>query len=611
MDGYVFWAVVFFLGTAVASAATQFYFTRKILSSVPTLTRLQVLFGVFICLLPFPLLALDVDAALAAKDAMAAGATVPTATVTSTASDGSTLQAGVPVSSADGWINAWWMTMFFGTQILGWITLPIAQSFDESGEFTPKAKFKWAIKENIRLYIILAVVAVVLMGYLIFLKGVRDVGGIVSLCLAAANAFGLTILVIFLGSGVFGFPRRMWQLADPRWLLEEEFVAARLISEDLDAARLDLSSLRGELARMDPSVSDHDRPYFVMMLEKISSITTNYGGGGSALAIRDAAVSSSARGGKTYTSLTLMNMELRRLGKLIRRLHTQFQTSVAMCISLDKAAGTGGSWYWTIGRKPLLRLGAICALCLSVFVLINEILVPFNHITGISLSLLQIFIRNQATRFIASMTLLCYVASCAFWSTVKFRVFDTYVLVPGVTDAASLCFFATFMTRLIMPLCYNFLLMADMVGGQWGITYSRLFGAMNVVDLLGVWFNRFMPLFIPIIAVLIELGIIHRMLAWAGFESFEVSSESKILRQQQMGEGRAIVMRHGNVELTAVTTIAAEGGQGVMSGIAHAVTNVVAPSDPERSREEKAKKYAEWKAKQQPSGSGGNGKESD
>jgi hypothetical protein len=569
MDTYVFWAVVFFLATGAVAIVVQLYFTRRVLSSIPAVTHAFVAFGTFICFMPFPLLALDIDAALSARDIG-------------------------QKSSADSWVHGWWMTMFFATNILGWVVLPILQSFDESGEFTTKKKLIWSFRENVRLYIILGIVAVLALGYLIFIMDVHDISGVVSLCLACANAFGLIVLVIFLGCGLFGFPRRVWKLSDPIGLLQEEYHAVRDYNDDLDSALLDLAALRVELAKMDPNVLEADRPHFVKMLEIVADIQRVHPSVPSS--IRD-----SANKSKTYASLAVVNMELRRLKKLIRRLDSLLNTTVDRCVELDHVIAKG-SWFWTVGRKPLFRIAAIAALLLSLFVLTSEIVIPFNHMTGIPLSIMQVLVLNPVTRFVSSMVVLCYIASCAFWSTAKFKVFDTYVLVPGTTDAATLCFFVTFLTRLIMPLCYNFLLMADIIDPQYGVTYSRLFGSMNVVVLLGTWFNRFMPIFIPIVAVLIELGIIHRMLAWAGFESFEVSEEGKVQRQQNIEEGRMLVAQKKGVELRTVTVGTEMTPGNMASSIASTISNVVAPTDPAKEKAEKERRYAEWKAKQREKG---------
>merc|ERR1719333_1427518 len=101
---------------------------------IPYATHASLLLSIFLCVLPFPLLALDVDAALESVD------------------------AGRTESYVDSWISVWWMLIFFATQVMAWVVLPILQEYDGAGQFTPGARFKHAIKENVRMYIVLGIV---------------------------------------------------------------------------------------------------------------------------------------------------------------------------------------------------------------------------------------------------------------------------------------------------------------------------------------------------------------------------------------------------------------------------------------------------------------------
>jgi hypothetical protein len=129
-----------------------------------------------------------------------------------------------------------------------------------------------------------------------------------------------------------------------------------------------------------------------------------------------------------------------------------------------------------------------------------------------------------------------------------------------------MCFVVTFLTRLILPLCYNFLWMANLTHSANNVAYSAFFGNMNVVKFLGEWFNQFMPVFIPILAVLIEMKVVHRFLQWVGVDGFETGEESVAARRQAIAEGRSMVAQYAPVELERVvigaTTSSSAGSSG-------------------------------------------------
>jgi hypothetical protein len=563
MDIYVLWAVIFFLACGAISAAVLYYYVKDSYTTIAWGTHVSLVFSIFICILPFPLLVIDVDAAL------------------------SSLSEGASVSVADSWIAVWWMLIFFSTQIMAWGVLPIAQEYDGAGQFTPGARFKHAVKENIKMYIILGIISAVLMGYIFFLKGVTTVTGMVSLVMAMANSFGLVLLVIFLACGLLGVPKLLWHLSSPRLILAEGYRRVRQLHEELDIAKTEMTMIRSEVVRRDPLVDDAERCNLAVMLDEISMLEKF-------VPLSHTNVSTSradtAMQGKNLVEL---NAELKRTIRICRRTMYQFRTQMKECLQLDRVvSGAENSKYWMVIRQPLLMILAIATGILTLLVMWSEIVVPFQTVTTSRISVVEIVVNNPPTRFIGCVLFLYYTAGCCYWAVFQFKVFDTYAVVPRVSDGASLCFIVTFLTRVLMPLCYHFLFMSDLTQSHTLVTYSRLFGNVDVVVFLGQWFNRFMPIFVPILAVLIELKVIHRLMQWIGVEGFETGIDSAIQRQQDEEEGRQIVGREMNTELRQINagspippTTPAE------AKVAAAVAGVPAKKDPAVS-----KRYEDWKA---------------
>ena len=575
MDTYVFWACVFFMACALVSVLIHFLLARE--STIAHATHAFLVIALFLCTIPFPLLVLDVNAALSAPDP-----TDPTEH---------------PVNPVSSWARGWWLAIFFLTQVWAWVLLPIAQEYDQAGEFDPVGRIKTAIKNNVKMYIALGVVAGILMGYIIFLKGIHTFQGVVALCLAAANAFGLLLLVIFLSYGLSGVPRRLWHNSDPKLLLAETYRDARNVHDDLDIAKTDLTILRADVARMDPTVSDAERPHLVTILESISQLERS-------VALTHTGVSERGRDNPKHTNLVEVHAEVKRAVRLCRRLNYQWNVAVQLAVRLDGVvSGKESSMYWSVVRRPLLKVFAVVCVILTILVLWSELVIPFQAMKpGLRISIVEMVVLNPSTRFLGSVVFLYYMAGCAYWSIYQFRLFDIFVVVPRISDGASLCFSATFLTRLLLPLCYNFLYVADLthtdpnsphsVGGA-PVTYSVLFGNMDVVDFLGKWFNRCIPIFIPILVVLIELKVIHKLLQWIGVEGFEVGEESILVKAQQMEEGRALISRSAGVELTDIRSARerdVEMGSPSTASAAAAPARSAPPA-------ERGQRYAEWKAK--------------
>lgn len=103
-----------------------------------------------------------------------------------------------------------WRAIYFSILILTWLILPIAQEYETAGEFTVKDKLKRAVINNLIIYGIFALLGVLFLLYLL-LKDQLDFETLIPLAMAASNAFGMFLVVIFLSHGLVAVPRALWR----------------------------------------------------------------------------------------------------------------------------------------------------------------------------------------------------------------------------------------------------------------------------------------------------------------------------------------------------------------------------------------------------------------
>jgi hypothetical protein len=89
---------------------------------------------------------------------------------------------------------------------LTWILLPIAYEYEEAGEFSIKDKLKRAIINNLIIYGVFILIGLLGLAYLILSHRV-DIANLPPVMLAASNAFGMLLVVIFLSHGLTAIPR--------------------------------------------------------------------------------------------------------------------------------------------------------------------------------------------------------------------------------------------------------------------------------------------------------------------------------------------------------------------------------------------------------------------
>lgn len=564
--GYVASSVLFFIGSAAAALGTHYRYCKKSYGSIPLFTHCSILLSILVCILPFPLLVLDVDAALSSNGGLE-------------------------------WMKDLWLFIMATTQVMAWVVLPICQEYDSAGEFTSNRAIKRSIKENVKMYVILGVVVGLLFAYIVFLKGVSSLSEIFALGIAAANAFGLFLIVIFLASGLVGVPRMLYRSADPEALLRTHYYNAQDIQEDLDLAAMDLAEIKAELAVMDPRVSDADRPHLSMMLEALSDADRDiplYHTAASRLRMTNFKAAESSEVSTEH--LEALHAKLKRAIKVATRMNYMWDSTLRHCKELDKiingAAETNNAVtkVWITFRRQIYLVASLLAFIMTVLVLWSELVLPFQSKSATALSVATVVIQSPL-HFIGSIVFLFYMAGCSYWATFQFKVFEVYHVLPSVSDATSLCFIATFLTRLLMPLCYNFLNIAGLTGKDSKVEYSLLFGSMDVVDILGPWFNKFIPVFIPLVAVLIVVRVFDKLLLLFGVErhSADDMENEKVL--QQIQAGRRLIVTATGCEMAAVSPRSNTSGE-------HHHSSHAASSGPSKPNEPaKGQRYAEFLAK--------------
>ena len=561
----IIWGLIFLLCSAVAAVAILYYYTKETSKMFPIPTYISLFLSVFVCVIPFPLLALDMNAALAAKS------------------------AGLSSNPESPWFGPVWYMIFMTTQVTAWLLLPISQGYVLSGEFTVKKRLKASLMSNLVTYAILGVVGAALLGYMIVLKGLRSVSDVVALCLACSNAFGLIVLVIFLASGLVAIPKMLWRMGDAQSVLNNYYKEACQLFDPLQDAVTDFWVIKEEITKLNARISDENRPYYDIMLEEVANVeaklregfpmtTRPYDKNGHAAATGEDA---------DHAHLVDLNARLKALTKVVTRTKYMWSVAIFKCAKYDdvvngRSGGHAGRLtllFWKTFATPLFLIASLCTWALSLMILWSELILPFRAMTSSPLGLIELTI-DSPIHFVGTTVFLFYMAVTSYWANFQLKINDTYHIVPGNSDPVSMCFNATFLTRLIMPLCYNFLWMGNITDKSDLVTYAELFGRMNVVAILGDWFNRFIPLFIPIIALLIESKILNKILTSIGVEEkFSIhdlqNTDDAVIRNARDEVDRAIRdLRGGEGGPVSISGVRRNGAGGENNGIGGGASSV-------------------------------------
>ncbi len=155
---------------------------------------------------------------------MAASAAPPVASALSIASPCSPPYSLLP----DHVLLNLWRVVYWSSQLLTWLILPLMQSYTTAGEFTVSGKLRSALWDNAVYYASYLFIALVLVVYIALQPGLHlDWEKIKAIAAAASNTWGLFVLVFMLGYGLVEVPRNCWHCTQRGYQLNRAYFKAR------------------------------------------------------------------------------------------------------------------------------------------------------------------------------------------------------------------------------------------------------------------------------------------------------------------------------------------------------------------------------------------------
>uniref|UniRef100_A0AC35U6M4 G_PROTEIN_RECEP_F3_4 domain-containing protein n=1 Tax=Rhabditophanes sp. KR3021 TaxID=114890 RepID=A0AC35U6M4_9BILA len=114
-----------------------------------------------------------------------------------------------------------WRIVYWTSQLLTWIVLPIMQKYSTAADFTACRKLKSAILNNAIYYTSYLVIFVLCLLYALSKGLTLNWEHLRVLTTTASNSWGLFLLVVLLGYGLIEVPRKMWLISDPKYRLNK------------------------------------------------------------------------------------------------------------------------------------------------------------------------------------------------------------------------------------------------------------------------------------------------------------------------------------------------------------------------------------------------------
>lgn len=491
--------------------------------------------------------------------------------------DNATMSNSTPLHAAcvrpwsfvpEGVLQSLWRVVYWTSQALTWLILPLMQSYSTAGEFTVAGKLRRALIENAIYYGSYLLIFGVLLVYLALQPGMNlDAAKLKVVCVSASNTWGLFLLVLLLGHGLVEVPRSLWHQAQPGHALCHTYFRAAKLSLERAEAQEHLDDLLQEIQQVSSSLSSgHLQHHMDVILAKLPEGSKV--GGRQRINAEVDILSGSA---VTERTLVRLHQQVIRALQHVNRTNCQWQLLVEQALHLEDVArnmeagerrlrsptllatwcGPTVEWYWLCRvRGMCLRASALLLGLWSAAVVWSEMTF---FIRSPMVSLFGLFHRAAERQHdylaieVMSIVTLGYLCVCAYYTVFRVRVLNYYYLAPHhLTDAYSLVFAGMLLCRLTPPLCLNFLGLLHLdthvssEAHRIETAYTEIMGHLDLIPIVARGFNLYFPTLICVLCLATWWHLGSRLLHCLGFEQFITDDE---LTGDLVNEGRDLIKR--------------------------------------------------------------------
>lgn len=449
------------------------------------------------------------------------------------------------------YIDYFWGFLYWTSFILCWVVYPLMQNYSTAGDFTPSEKFKTTVRENAWFYVCCAAAGITFfIIYVIFTGNANPLPTFMAL----GNAWGLLLLIAFLGYGLVAIPRMLWQFSSPKTAFERYCFALVKARDDLRCAEEDYEDTLRIVQEYDRIVDRRDvfRKFVDAIISEIPLTQySNVPKGNPVKLDPDEDVG--------YDKLTSLHYKVMFYSHNLTMCKTTYKSITKKAFDAEdviKASSSNEKIILWTARQPRVSnifslLEWVCHVVLRGPVL-KTLAVVLGVLSGITLWSECVFFVNKPvlsvfalavrgttdTDFLflfITMGLLTFILACAYWGLFQLKLFSYYRLIPGKqTDANSILFSALYLSRIAAPLALNFIRMTKVSGSS----FQKVMASMERAPFLGqALFNNYAPLCLMILCVAFFFDIPRRVLSFCGIDWFS----DPAFDRAKASEGRSIL----------------------------------------------------------------------
>lgn len=369
-----------------------------------------------------------------------------------------------------------WRIIYWSSQFLTWLILPLMQSYLKAGDFTVQGKLRSALIDNAIYYGSYLMICGVLLIYIALKPGVYlEWEKLKAIASSASNTWGLFLLVLLLGYALVEIPRSLYNNSKTGYTLQHAYFKLSKLSSDKAEAEENTEDVLESLQSVNLIVPSH-HPLRSCVDEILRKVPTE---------LMEKARRTVREAGSTSVpsekALIRLHRQVIKSLQILQRTEALWNVQVEKILYLEDIEMNFLSsppfrhelsssrnhcqptlqWYWEcVIKNPFLKILAGATAIISLLVVWSEL----TFFSSYPLSFFAIILNvarisyDFVTIEIFSMLTLCYLCYCAYSTIFRIKFLNLYYLAPHhQTNEHSLIFSGMLLCRLTPPMCLNFL----------------------------------------------------------------------------------------------------------------------------------------------------------
>ncbi|XP_067087961.1 G-protein coupled receptor-associated protein LMBRD2B-like [Osmerus mordax] len=478
---------------------------------------------------------------------------------------------------SDGILPVFWRVVYWTSQCLTWLLIPFMQSYARSGAFSRAGRVKTALIENAVYYGTYLLIFISLLVYLaahpqwhLTWRELQTIG------IAAANTWGLFLLVLLLGYGLVEIPRCYWRASRHGYLLANTYFKVAKMAVEKSEAEEGLEDALEEVASVHQAVSfRHPLRRCVDTILRKCPIEYQ-----ERLGRNTESPAAETQQNLLPSKTSLVKKHKQVIWWVQRHSQTQVQWRILLerafhleDVSKNQSSQTHQfthsfpseqpqSWARSLLYPPCMEWFWECVLrawfyrVLAVVLSLMSLAVVWSECTFFStrpvLSVFAVLVHLAEADYnylyieMACFATIFFLCVCVYSTVFHIRVFNYYYLVPHQTDAYSLQFSGMLFCRLTPPLCLNFLGLIHMDStishqDRQQTAYTSIMGSMRLLFFIADGFYIYYPMLVVILCISTYYSLGSRCLNLMGFQQYMSNHDD--LTSDLVDEGRELIRR--------------------------------------------------------------------